>query len=514
VFKALLPRDTRWTALYILCIGMLMIVLDNTVVNVALPSIQTDLHFTQPSLAWVVNVYLIAFAGLLLLSGRLGDLIGTKRVFVIGLSLFTVSSLACGLAWNGSALIAARYAQGVGGAMASAVILAMIFTTFQDPAERARAMGVFSFTAAAGGSLGLLVGGTLTQLLNWHWVFFINVPIGIVTIVLALRVLRNEAGIGLREGADAIGAVLVTASLMLGVYTVVEVPSEPAHSSRALLLGIIACVLFAAFVVRLATAAKPLVPLHIFSSHNLCASNVIDALIAMGMFGFFFLDSLYLRQVLHYDALRTGFAFLPVTLTIGALSLGAAESLERRFGSRRTLIGGTAAAAAGMLILTIAPDGLYYTTVLPAMLLLGAGMGAAFPPLFTFAMSGGSPDDAGVVSGVINTTSEVGGAIGLAILAAVSAGFTQSALANGATAARALAAGYQGAFAIATGCLIVAALIAIAFVRDAAQGPNASPAQLGPVHATPRGQPSVTAGVECERSMGAVNSTSLPPSNS
>jgi EmrB/QacA subfamily drug resistance transporter len=460
-------RDTRWTALYVLCIGMLMIVLDNTVVNVALPSIANDLHFSQSALAWVVNAYLIAFAGLLLLSGRLGDLIGTKRVFSLGLGLFTVSSLLCGLAWNGTVLVAARYLQGVGGAMASAVILAMIFTTFTEPGERAKAMGVFSFTAAAGGSIGLLIGGALTQLLDWHWVFFVNVPIGIVTIVLAQRVLPRGSGIGLREGADAIGAILVTASLMLGVYAVVDIPTPPAHPGRTALQILIACALFAAFVVRQATAKKPLVPLRIFASRNLCASNVIDALVAMGMFGFFFLDALYMRQVLHYDALKTGLAFLPATLMIGFLSLRAAEALAIRFGSRRTLIGGTAVSAAGMLLLTLAPGGPYYATILPAMLLLGAGMGAAFPPLMTFAMSGASQQDAGVISGVINTTSEVGGAIGLAILATVAAGSTQSALATGATATHAYAAGYQLAFAIATACLVASTVIAIAVLRDA-----------------------------------------------
>ncbi|HTA40634.1 MAG TPA: MFS transporter [Candidatus Acidoferrales bacterium] len=462
-----LPRDSRWTALYVLCIGMLMIVLDNTVVNVALPSIATDLHFSQSALAWVVNAYLIAFAGLLLLSGRLGDLIGTKRVFIIGLALFTGFSLLCGFAWSGTVLIVGRYAQGVGGAMASAVILAMIFTTFTEPGERAKAMGIFSFTAAAGGSIGLLIGGALTQLLNWHWVFFVNVPIGIVTIAIAQRVLPSGTGIGLRQGADAIGAFLVTASLMLGVYTVVDIPTQPAHLSRTLLLGAIACALFVAFVVRQAMAAKPLVPLRIFASRNLCASNIIDALVAMGLFGFFFLDALYLRQVLHYDALRTGLAFLPTTLTIGVLSLGAAEGLERRFGSRRTLIGGTAVSAAGMLLLTIAPNGAYYATILPAMLLIGAGLGAAFPPLMTFAMTGASQADAGVISGVINTTSEVGGAIGLAILATVAAGATQSALASGSSTTQAFGAGYQLAFAIATACLFGATLIAITMLRDA-----------------------------------------------
>ena len=454
-------RDTRWISLVLLCVGMLMIVLDNTVVNVALPSIQTDLQFPQASLAWVVNAYMIAFGGLLLLAGRAGDLIGSKRVFVAGLVVFTTASLLCGLAWSREILIAARFLQGIGGAMASAVILAMIVTMFPEPDERAKAMGVFSFTAAAGGSIGLLIGGTLTQLLNWHWIFLVNVPIGIAATILAVRLLEAKPGIGLREGADVLGALLVTAALMLAVYTVVEIPTYGATSAHTLGFGAIALVLFVAFIVRQALASAPLLPLRVFRSRNVAGSNVLQLLLVAGLFGFFFLYSLYLRRVLGYDAVRTGLAFLPVTLSIGALSLGWSARLPARFGPRVVVIAGLALAAGGLVILAVAPlDGSYIATVFPAMLLLGIGMGVAFPSVMMFAMSSATSGDSGVTSGLINTTAQVGGALGLAILATVATSRTHDVLGSGATNAAALAAGYHLAFAIGAACLIVASIIA------------------------------------------------------
>lgn len=317
-----------------------MIVLDGTVVNVALPSIQSDLGFSQASLAWVINGYLIAFGGLLLLAGRLGDLIGTKRVFIAGLLAFTLASAFCGVAWNQPVLIAARFLQGVAGAMTSSVILAMIFTMFTEPQQRARAMGIFSFTASAGGSVGLLIGGTITQFLNWHWVFLINVPIGICAFLAGRRYLQDTKGVGLQQGADALGAALITACLMLAVYTVVEIPNEGLTSARTLLLGAIAVVLLVAFLTRQATAAQPLVDLSVFKSRNITGSNVLQVCIVAGMFGFFFLDSLYLRRVLGYGPVATGLAFLPVTLSIGAFSLGWSAQLAQRFGAHAVVIGG------------------------------------------------------------------------------------------------------------------------------------------------------------------------------
>jgi EmrB/QacA subfamily drug resistance transporter len=464
------PRsdDRRWLALVVLCVGMLMIVLDNTVVNVALPSIQHDLAFSQANLAWVVNAYMIAFGGLLLLAGRLGDLIGSKRVFITGLVVFTLASLLCGLSWLRELLVAARFLQGVGGAMASSVILAMIVTTFAEPRERAKALGIFSFTASAGGSIGLLLGGVLTQLLNWHWVFLINVPIGIAAVVLAMRLLDAEEGIGLREGADGLGAFLVTASLMLAVYTVVEIPVQGATSAHTLWCAVAALVLFVAFVARQATAAKPLLPLRLLRSRNVAGTNVLQLLLVAGMYGFFFLDALYLRQVSRYDAVGTGLAFLPVTVTIGALSLGWSARLAARFGARAVLIGGITLAAVGLAIFAVAPlQGAYATTIFPAMVLLGVGLGVAFPSLMLFAMAGATPRDAGLTSGLVNTTAQVGGAFGLAILAALSAARTHGAVAAGMNASDALAAGYHVAFGTAAGCLAVAALVAATVLQPA-----------------------------------------------
>ena len=454
-------RDTRWTSLVLLCVGMLMIVLDGTVVNVALPSIQSDLDFSQSNLAWVVNAYMIAFGGLLLLAGRLGDLVGSKRVFLAGIITFTSASLLCGLAWNRDLLVAARFLQGIGGAMASSVILAMIVTMFEEPPERARAMGVFSFTAAAGGSIGLLVGGALTQLLNWHWIFLINVPIGIVTTFLAVRLLESSPGIGFREGADALGAVLVTAALMLAVYTVVEVPSYGVASTHTAAFGTAAIVLFGAFMVRQVTAQRPLLPLRLFRSRNVSGSNVLELLIVAGLFGFFFLDSLFLRRVLGYDAVKTGLAFLPITISIGALSLGWAATLPTRFGPRRVVVVGLAIAAVGLAIFSVAPlNAGYVSTIFPAMLLLGVGMGVTFPSLMILAMSSATSSDSGLTSGLINTTGQVGGALGLAILATISASRARDALASGASNVAALTAGYHLAFAVGTGCLIVAVIVA------------------------------------------------------
>jgi len=448
-------------SLVLLCTGMLMIALDGTIVNVALPSIQSDLGFSQADLAWVVNAYVIAFAGLLLLAGRVGDLIGTKRVFVAGLIAFTAASLACGLARSSEMLVAARFVQGIGGAMACSVILAMIVTMFEEPAERAKAMGVFSFTAAAGGSIGLLLGGALTQALNWHWIFLINVPAGIAAVILALRLLESTPGIGLREGADALGALLVTASLMLAVYAVVEIPASGGASPRTLGCGAVAVLLFAAFVAREATAAKPLLPLRLFRSRNVSGTNALQILIVAGLFGFFFIECLALRRVRGYDAVHTGFAFLPITVAIGALSLGWASVLPARFGARNVVVTGMALVVAGLAIFAAAPlDGAYATTMLPATLLIGIGMGAASPSLMLIAMSSATASDSGLISGLINTTAQAGGAFGLAVLATVSASRTHDLLAAGIRNDAALGAGYHLAFAVAAACLAAATLIA------------------------------------------------------
>src|SRR4051812_34566309 len=454
---------------------MLMIVLDATVVNVALPTIQDDLGFSQSSLAWVVNAYLIAFGGLLLLAGRLGDLISRRGVFLAGLGVFTVASLVCGLAQTQEMLIGARFVQGVGGAMTSAVILGMIVTMFPAPRDQAKAIGVFSFVASAGGSVGLLAGGVLTQAINWHWIFFINIPIGIATAVMARRLLEKDKGAGFGAGADVAGAALVTGALMLLVYTIVEPAAKDGWGSPTT-LGLLAgaVVLFAGFVAREATAANPLVPLRIFRSRNVTGANIIQALLVSGMFGMFFLGALYLQRVLGFDALETGLAFLPTTLTMGILSLRYTEALITRFGARPLLFPGFGLILAGLLLFVRVPvDGNYWTDVLPVMVLIGTGVGVSFPALMTIAMSGATPQDAGLASGLVNTSVQVGAALGLAVLATVSTSPTETLTGQGDSLATALTGGYHVAFAIAAALVVVAILIA-AFVLEPA--PKAEPA--------------------------------------
>ena len=373
------PTDrSRWVALVVLCAGMLMIILDQTIVNVALPTIQSDLGFSQSSLAWVVNAYLIALGGLLLLAGRMGDLLGRKRVFLAGLTLFTLASLLCGASQTEAMLIAARFVQGIGAAMTSAVILGMIVTMFPQPRERATAIGIYSFVASAGASVGLLAGGVITQAVNWHWIFFVNLPIGLAAAVLAVRLLEPDRGIGLGEGADVAGAALVTGALMLGVYTIVGTVDHGWVSAHTLGFGAAAAVLLAGFVARQATASRPLVPLRIFRSRNVSGANVVQALMVAGMFGMFFLGTLYLQRVLGYDAVQTGAAFLPVSVGIGTLSLGFSARLITRLGARAVLLPGLVALVAGLVLLTGAPvGGDYVTDLLPALVLLGVGRRAS-----------------------------------------------------------------------------------------------------------------------------------------
>jgi EmrB/QacA subfamily drug resistance transporter len=457
----------RWTALVVLCAGVLMIVLDVTVVNVALPAIQSDLRFSSSGLAWVVNAYLIAFGGLLLLAGRLGDLVSRRGVFVAGLAVFTTASLICGLSQSQAMLVAARFVQGVGGALTSAVVLGMIVTMFPEPREQAKAIGVYAFVASAGGSIGLIVGGVLTEALSWHWIFFVNVPIGAITAALALRVLEPDRGVGLRRGADIPGAVLVTTSLMLAVYTIVDpVAVDGWGSGRTLICGAGALILLLAFVARESTARNPLIPLHIFRSRNVSGANLIQVLSVAGMFGMFFLGALYLQRVLGYDALSTGLAFLPVTVVMGALSLRYSERLVTRFGARATLLPGLALIVVGLALLARLPvDGGYVRDVLPTMVLLGTGAGVCFPALMNLAMSGATPSDAGLASGLVNTTAQVGGALGLAVLATVAAARTDGRLSHAASAAAALTDGYRLAFVIAAGLVVAAVAVALAVLR-------------------------------------------------
>jgi EmrB/QacA subfamily drug resistance transporter len=479
---------SRWVALYVLCAGMLMIVLDATVVNVALPSILHDLRFTQSSLAWVVNAYLIAFGGLLLLAGRLGDLLGRKKVFMAGLGVFILASVLCGLAQSQEMLVGARFLQGVGGAMTSAVILGIIFTMFPEPRDQAKAIGVYGFVASAGGSIGLLAGGVITQSINWHWIFFVNIPIGIVTAVLAMRLIERDEGLGLGRGADVLGAVLVTSALMLAVYTIVKPAAELGWgSSRALELAALAVVLLVAFVVRESRAANPLIPLRIFRSRNVSGANVVQALLVAGMFGLFFLGALYLQRVLGYNALEIGLAFLPATVIMGTLSIRYAEMLIMRFGAHQTLIPGLSLIAVGLALFARAPavGGSYVEHVLPVMVVLAFGIGISFPGLITLAMAGATREDAGLASGLVNTAAQMGGALGLAILATLSATRTRDLLAAGRSPVSALTSGYHLAFLVAAGLVVVAIVVALAVLRPVAPAATPAPQEAGPPPATP-----------------------------
>ena len=464
------PMDERrrWTALVVLCVGMLMIVLDQTIVNVALPSIQDDLGFSQSNLAWVVNAYLIPFGGLLLLAGRFGDLISRRGVFLTGLAVFTFASLLCGLAQSQEMLIGARFLQGAGGALSSAVILGMIVTMFPKPGEQAKAIGVYSFVASAGASIGLLLGGGLTEAINWHWIFFVNIPIGVATALFALRLIDRDRGIGFAQGADIAGAVLVTSSLMLGVYTIVEAAEAGWGSLQTLGLGAISIGLLTAFFVRQARAASPLIPLRIFRNRNVTGANVIQALMVAGLFGMFFLGSLYMERVLGYGPIEIGLAFLPVAALIGIMSLGFSARLITRFGARATLIPGLALIIPALLWFSRTPvDANYAVDLLPSMILLGVGAGLSFPSLMTLAMSSATESDSGLASGLVNTSLQVGGALGLAVLATLSTTRTDNLLADGESTASALTSGYSAAFLIGAGMLAVALAVAIAVLRPA-----------------------------------------------
>jgi EmrB/QacA subfamily drug resistance transporter len=472
------PDDrSRWLALYVLCAGMLMIVLDATIVNVALPSIQSDLGFSQSNLAWVINAYMIPFGGLLLLAGRLGDLVGQRRVFLIGLTIFTAASLVCTASQSEGMLIGARFVQGIGGALASSVILGMIVTMFPDRAEQAKAIGVYGFVASAGGSIGLLAGGALTQAISWHWIFLINLPIGILTAYLARRLVAGRAGIGLHHGADYPGAALITAALMLGVYTILQIDHWGWGATKTLALGAVSLALLAAFVIRQSRLANPLMPLRLFRSRNVSGANVVQALLVAGMFGMFFIGALYLQRVLGYDALQVGLAFLPASVVMGALSLGFSEKLIMRFGPKTTLVPGVVLVVCGLLLFARAPvNANYWVDVLPALLLVGVGVGTSFPSLMTLAMSGATPSDAGLASGVVNTSMQVGGAIGLAVLATLSTERTQHLVAGGASQASALTSGYHLAYLIGAGLAAVAVAVAVVVLRNPAPMGATAPA--------------------------------------
>ncbi len=456
----------RWFALIVLCLGSLMIVLDVTIVNVALPSIREDLGFSETSLAWVVNAYLLTYGGFLLLGGRLGDLYGHRRLFLSGITLFTLASLACGLATSQGFLVAARAVQGIGGATASAVALSLMMTLFTEPAERAKAMGVFGFVAAGGGSIGVLLGGILTDSLDWHWIFLVNLPIGVLVYALSLRLLPAARGPAATARLDVAGAVTVTASLMLAVYAIVNGNQEGWTSGRTLGLLGVAVALLALFLGIEARVRSPLVPLGLFRQRNLATANVVGVLWAAAMFAWFFLSALYLQLVLGYSPLQVGLAFLPANLIMGVFSIGLSAKLVMRFGIRRPLATGLLLAAVGLVLFVRAPvDGSFVVDVLPSMILLGVGAGMAFNPVLLAAMSDVEPSEAGLASGIVNTAFMMGGALGLAVLASIAASRSGSLRADGDGPLVALTGGYHIAFLVGAAFAVLAATLGATLLR-------------------------------------------------
>src|SRR6185312_4607960 len=464
----------RWLALIVLCFGDLMIVLDTTIVNVALPSIRADLGFSQTSLVWVVNAYMLTFGGFLLLGGRLGDLFGHRRLFLLGITLFTLASLACGLANAQVPLIAARAVQGLGGAVVSAVALSLIMNLFTDAAERAKAMGFFGFVMAGGGSIGVLLGGLLTDALDWHWIFLVNLPIGVAGFALCLVLLPAGRGQAVAGRLDIAGAITVTASLLLAVYAIVNGNEAGWRSAQTIGLLAVAGALLAIFLGIEARVRAPLMPLGLFRQRNVAIANIVGVLWAAAMFAWFFISALYLQLVLGYNPLQVGLAFLPSNLIMGALSVGLSAKLVMRFGFRKPLAVGLLLAAAGLALFARAPvDGTFVVDVLPSMILLGLGAGMALNPLLLAAMNDVGPHESGLASGVVNTSFMMGGALGLAILAALSAAATTEALAGGAAMPAALNEGYQLAFLVGAVCAAVAGALAFLLRAPSSAAPAA-----------------------------------------
>ncbi|WP_432967961.1 MFS transporter [Dactylosporangium sp. CA-233914] len=463
-------EQNRWLALAVLATGMLMVILDGSIVTVAMPVMQRDLGFTPEGLTWVVNAYLIAFGSLLLLAGRLGDLLGRKRVLLAGTAVFVAASVLAGVASGPAMLIAARFLQGVGSAMASAVSLGILVTLFPRQRERARAIGVFSFTGAAGASIGQVLGGVLTDALSWHWIFLVNVPIGAATLALAVAYLPDDRGPGLRAGADLLGALLVTAGLMLGICAVVQT------SGNRLLTVSAALVLLAAFVLRQARARNPLMPLRVLRSRQVAGANALQILMVGAMFSFQILIALYMQRVLHYTALRTGLAMLPAALAIAAVSLGVSARLIQRFGERMVLIAGLVLLTGALGWLTRLPEHARYATDLLPVMLFIAGGGLVLPALTGLGMSGARPDDAGLASGLFNTTQQLGMAIGVAALSTVAAARTDGRLHAGATEAAALTDGYRLAFTIGATLLALSIAGAALLLRPVSAALPLSPA--------------------------------------
>jgi len=473
--RGLIRERRRWIALIVVCFAMLMNTLDQTIVNVALPTIQHDLRFTQASLAWVIDAYLITFAGTLLLAGRLGDLIGRKKVFLVGVALFTAASIACGAADSQALLIVARFVQGLGAALSSSVILAIIIADFAEPAERAKAMSSYIIVAVGGGSLGLLVGGYVTQALSWHWIFFINIPIGIATLVVGAALIEENPGLGVRAGLDIGGAVLSTAGLMLAVYAIVSSSQYGWQSTHTLEFGGAAVVVLTGFLLLERRLAHPMLPLDVMRAPGLLTSSLVRGLMVVGMYSTFFIGVLYLQHVLGYNPVRTGLAFLPQTLSVAVMSAGITARIMRRFGPRSTSIMGLAVVAVGLaLFVSSGPHTTYFPLLFVGLLLIGLGAATAFTPLLTIALAEVPGKDAGIGSGIVNVSQQVSGALSVAVLGAVSAGHTASLLASGSSVVDALDGGYRLAFVIALASILVAIVLGFLILKrpDPATGPE------------------------------------------
>ncbi|MEU9864230.1 MFS transporter [Streptomyces sp. NPDC047971] len=472
---------SRWVALGVLATGMLMTILDGSIVTVAMPAIQSDLGFTPVGLSWVVNAYLVAFGSLLLLAGRLGDLIGRKRMFLAGTGVFTAASLLAGVATSPGLLIAARFLQGVGSAMASAVSLGILVTLFTAPRERAKAIAVFSFTGAAGASIGQVLGGVLTEALTWNWIFFINLPIGIAALLVALPALPDDRGPGLKAGggADVIGALLVTGGLTLGIYAVLTIEEYGAASAHTLGLGALSLALLAGFLVRQARTPNPLMPLRILRSRSVAGANLVQMLMVAALFSFQILVALYMQKVLGYGAARTGLAMLPAAVAIGAVSLTVSTRLITRFGERNVLLAGLALLVGVLGLLTRVPVNASYVTDLLPVMLLAAGFGLALPALTSLGMSGAKEEDAGLASGLFNTTQQIGMALGIAVLATLAASRTETLTAAGRPAAEALTSGYHLAFAVGAALVLAAFAVALTVLRQPNRGETTGKGRKG-----------------------------------
>ncbi len=461
-----LVPQRRWASLIVVCFAQLMIVLDVTIVNVALPSIQRDLHFSQGNLTWVVNAFLVTFGSLLLLAGRLGDLAGRKRVFLGGLTIFTLASLLCGIAPSQGVLIGARFLQGIGAAAQASVILAIIVTEFPEPGDRARAMGAYVFVSVAGGSLGLLAGGLLTQALSWHWVFFVNLPIGAAAFALGQALIPGDKGLGLGHGVDWLGSLLVTTSLMSAIYAIVEATAHGWISSRVLGFGALAAALMAAFLILEARIENPIMPLRILRLRGLVNASLVRGILVTGMYSTFFLATLYLEHVRHYDALQTGAAFLPWTITVAILSQGITARLVARFGPLPVLTGGMATAVIGLLLFaTVGPHTAFFPTIFLACFAIGFGIGNAFMPLLTIAMADVPAADAGLGSGITNVAQQISGAFGLAVFSTIATNHTKGLLSAHHGLAASLIGGYRLAFIAGAGAIATGIALALALLR-------------------------------------------------